>query len=89
MSHAQNPDILLRLRRASGHLTSVIAMVEDGRDCLAIAQQMQAVIKAIESTKRILIHHHIDEHLGAAASALPAAEARALVEEIKEVSKYL
>jgi DNA-binding FrmR family transcriptional regulator len=89
MSHAQNPEILKRLRRASGHLTSVIAMVEDGRDCLAIAQQMQAVIKAIESTKRTLIHHHIDEHLGAAAGALPAAEARALVTEIKEVSKYL
>ncbi|BCP52546.1 metal resistance protein [Kaistia sp. 32K] len=89
MSHAQNPEILQRLRRAAGHLSSVITMVEDGRDCLAIAQQMQAVIKAIESTKRTLIHHHIDEHLGAAASALPASDARALVAEIKEVSKYL
>ncbi|WP_018182619.1 metal-sensing transcriptional repressor [Kaistia granuli] len=89
MSHAQNPEILQRLRRASGHLASVITMVEDGRDCLAIAQQMQAVIKAIESTKRTLIHHHIDEHLGAAAGTLPADEARALVNEIKEVSKYL
>ncbi|MBN9025744.1 MULTISPECIES: metal-sensing transcriptional repressor [Kaistia] len=89
MSHAQNPEIMQRLRRASGHLASVITMVEEGRDCLLIAQQMQAVIKAIESTKRTLIHHHIDEHLGAAASALPADEARALVSEIKEVSKYL
>lgn len=89
MSHAQNPEIMQRLRRASGHLASVVTMVEEGRDCLMIAQQMQAVIKALENTKRTLIHHHIDEHLGTAASALPAAEARALVEEIKEVSKYL
>ncbi|MCX5497387.1 metal-sensing transcriptional repressor [Kaistia dalseonensis] len=92
MSHANNPEILKRLRRAAGHLASVVAMVEDGRDCLAITQQMQAVIKALEMTKRTLIHHHIDEHLGHvagnAAGPLPA-EARALVAEIKEISKYL
>jgi DNA-binding FrmR family transcriptional regulator len=88
MSHAQNPEIMQRLRRASGHLTSVMAMVEEGRDCLLIAQQMQAVIKALENTKRTLIHHHIDEHLGAVAGPLPA-DAQALIAEIKEVSKYL
>lgn len=42
MSHANNPDILKRLRRAEGHLTTVVRMVEESRDGLLIAQQMQA-----------------------------------------------
>ena len=86
MSHSQNPEISKRLRRASGHLASVMAMVEDGRDCLAIAQQLQAVIKALEVSKRELIHHHIDEHLGA---TLAAGEARELREGIRALAKYL
>ena len=36
MSHANNPEILQRLRRAEGHLATVIRMVEDGRDGLQI-----------------------------------------------------
>lgn len=88
MSHANNPEILMRLRRASGHLASVIGMVQEGRDCIAITQQLQAVIKALESSKRTLIHHHIDEHLGHVAGPLPDA-AQSLVAEIKELSKYL
>jgi DNA-binding FrmR family transcriptional regulator len=88
MSHSNNPEILLRLRRAAGHLASVVTMVESGRDCLAITQQLQAVIKALEASKRTLIHHHIDEHLGHVAGPLPE-EAKQLVAEIKEISKYL
>ncbi len=45
MSHADNPDILRRLHRAEGHLSSVVRMVAEGRDGPALAQQMQAVIK--------------------------------------------
>ena len=36
MSHAHNTDILKRLARARGHLTSVVTMVEEGRDALTI-----------------------------------------------------
>lgn len=88
MSHATDPEFSNRLRRAAGHLASVITMVEDGRDCIAIAQQLQAVIKALESSKRSLIHHHIDEHLGHVAGPLDA-PTRSLVDDIKELSKYL
>jgi uncharacterized protein len=87
MSHATNPEIQKRLRRAAGHLTSVMNMVEQGRDCLAITQQLQAVIKALENSKRELIHHHIDEHLGAATGASDGA--RDLAADLRILAKYL
>ncbi len=88
MSHANNPDILKRLRRAEGHLATVVRMIEDGRDGLAIAQQMQAVVKAIEKTKQILILDHIDHHLEEITGQIPA-ETRARLTDFREITKYL
>jgi uncharacterized protein len=81
--HKSHPEIVKRLKRAAGHLGTVIAMIESGRECLDIAQQLQAVEKAITSAKRTLIHDHI-EH------CLERAEGRRdQVDEFKEISKYL
>jgi len=88
MSHADNPDILRRLRRAEGHLASVVRMVAEGRDGLEIAQQMQAVIKALEKTKQMLILDHIDHHLGEATGSLPP-EVQQKIAEFREITKYL
>ena len=88
MSHANIPEILNRLRRAEGHLTTVVRMVAEGRDALAVAQQMQAVIKALEKTKQELILHHIDHHLTEAGGPL-SADAREKIAEFREIAKYL
>ena len=85
MSHADNPDILKRLRRAEGHLASVVRMVAEGRDGLAIAQQMQAVIRALEKTKQMLILDHIDHHLGEVTGPLPPD----VQQKFREITKYL
>ena len=45
--HETHPEIVKRLKRAEGHLRGIIEMIETGRPCLDIAQQMQAVEKAI------------------------------------------
>ncbi len=45
--HETHPEIVKRLRRAEGHLRSVIGMIEAGRSCLELAQQLHAVEKAI------------------------------------------
>ena len=42
-------DLLNRLRRAEGQLRGIQRMVEEGEDCLAIAGQMSAVRKALDS----------------------------------------
>ncbi len=58
--HASHPKIVQRLKRASGHLSSIVQMIEEGRGCLDLAQQLHAVEKAIANAKRELIHDHIE-----------------------------
>jgi DNA-binding FrmR family transcriptional regulator len=86
--HASHPDTLERLRRAEGHIRGVIAMIEGGRPCLDIAQQLHAVEKAVGQAKRTLIQDHLDHCLEEAVGPLPRDRRRA-VDEFKEITKYL
>jgi DNA-binding FrmR family transcriptional regulator len=88
MSHANSPEIMKRLRRAEGHLASVVRMVADGRDGLAIAQQMQAVIRALEKSKQMLIIDHIDHHLGEITGSA-GGQGREKLNALREITKYL
>lgn len=40
--------VLLRMKRAHGHLASVIRMIEEGADCEAVLTQLAAVSKALD-----------------------------------------
>ena len=59
MHHSDHPEIIKRLKRADGHLQKIIEMIEQGRPCPQVAQQLQAVESAIENAKKALIHDHI------------------------------
>lgn len=87
-AHQSHPDILKRLKRAEGHLRSVIAMLEEGRSCLEIAQQLQAVESAISNAKKTLVHDHIDYCLERAVHDGSQSLDEAL-SEFKAISKYL
>ncbi|MFN3261168.1 MAG: metal-sensing transcriptional repressor [Pikeienuella sp.] len=80
--HATHPALIARLKRADGHLRAVIEMIEAGKPCLEIAQQLQAVEKAVANAKRALIHDHLDHCLDADHS--PADR-----DELKAISRYL
>lgn len=80
--HATHPALIARLKRADGHLRSVIAMIEDGKPCVEIAQQLLAVEKAVVNAKRALIQDHIDHCL----DIDHAPEDRA---ELKVIARYL
>lgn len=86
--HQTHPDVVNRLKRAEGHLQRIIAMIEEGRGCLELAQQLQAVEMAISKAKKILIHDHIGNCLEEAAGPLPRS-ARGPLEAFKEITKYL
>jgi uncharacterized protein len=88
MPHASHPDIVKRLRRADGHLHTIIDMMEKGRPCLQIAQQLQAVESALESAKKALIHDHIGHCLDRSLKA-PGSTGRAAMREFKLIAKYL
>jgi uncharacterized protein len=83
--HASHPEILKRLKRAEGHLRSVIGMLEEARPCLDIAQQLHAVEAAVGKAKQELIHDHIEHCLTPGAGA----DLRATLDELKQLAKYL
>jgi len=86
--HGSHEAVAKRLKRASGHLHNVIAMLEDDRECLDVAQQLHAVERAICAAKKLLIHDHIDHCLDRSVAAAPTA-ARQLLGEFKAITKYL
>jgi DNA-binding FrmR family transcriptional regulator len=86
--HASHPEIVKRLKRADGHLRSVVEMIEQGRPCLDIVQQLHAVEAAIAQAKRTLIHDHLDHCLDDVVGAVPRAE-RGPIDEFKAITKYL
>jgi len=87
-THTSHPDIIKRLKRADGHLKSIIAMLEEGRSCLEIAQQLQAVESAVTNAKKTLVHDHIDHCLEQAVrEGLQSADDT--LREFKAISKYL
>lgn len=83
-----HPDILKRLKRAEGHLKSIVTMLEQDRGCLEIAQQLQAVESAIANAKKALVHDHIDHCLEQAVKA-GSRSANEAIQEFKEITKYL
>lgn len=54
---------LLRLKRASGQLTAVIRMLEEGRECEEVVMQLAAVAKAIDRAGYKIIAHGMQECL--------------------------
>ena len=88
MIHASHPNISARLKRAQGHLASVIQMIEVERPCVDLAQQLHAVEKAIANAKRELIQDHIDHCLEDAAGQNGRGTKAALA-EFKTLTKYL
>ena len=82
------PEITKRLKRAQGHLAGVIEMMQSGRECMELAQQLHAVEKALGNAKRELITDHLQHCLADAAEG-SSSKVKALIEEFQGVTKYL
>jgi len=86
--HATHPRIIKRLKRAEGHLRSIVTMIESGRSCREIAQQMHAVEKAVAQAKRVLIENHLDHCLDTVAGKSRGTRQQE-VDDFKAIAKYL
>lgn len=69
-------------------MRSVISMIEDGRDCIDIVQQLHAVEAAIANAKKEIIQHHIQHCLEAQTQGAAPNNIK-LLEDIKALAKYL
>lgn len=86
--HSSHPEIVKRLKRADGHLRGIVEMIEAGRPCLDLAQQLHAVESAVREAKRALIRDHIDHCLERAVET-PGREAESAIREFREITNYL
>ncbi len=86
--HATHPQVANRLKRADGHLRKVIQMIEDGRPCLDLVQQLYAVENALAGARTTLIKDHLDNCLDNVVGPMTA-EQRREIEEFKAIAKYL
>ncbi len=94
MRHESHIDIVKRLKRARGQMDALIGMLEEGRDCVLIAQQLHALERAVASAKRTLIHDHIDHCLATNSNGKAHSHDHdhphpATIAEFKEITKYL
>ena len=88
MQHNAHPEIIKRLRRAEGHLQKIIGMIEEGRPCLELAQQLQAIENAIDNAKKALIHDHISYCIDQSLNE-PGPKRKAALREFRAITKYL
>ncbi len=80
--HPAHREGVVRLRRARGHLDKVIQMVEEGRHCTDILQQLSAVISALGGCRTLLLSGHLKTCLR---PALKAGN-ESLIDEIEKLS---
>jgi len=88
MSHASDPEVRRGLKQAAGHIESILGMLTEGRSCVDLAQQLQAVESTIRTVKRALIHDHM-EHCIADAVADGGIPPDQALREFKSLTKYL
>jgi DNA-binding FrmR family transcriptional regulator len=57
--HESHKAVIQRLKRANGHMASVIKMLENEKPCPEILQQMSAVIAAFVKARKIVFEDHL------------------------------
>lgn len=60
MVHETHPLIKRRLKQAHGHLAKVMEMMDAGRSCSDLAQQLEAIESTIRGAKRLLVQDHLE-----------------------------
>ena len=88
MKQVNHPEIVKRLKRAEGHLRSIIGMFEAERKCIDLVQQLHAVEKAVANAKSQLIHDH-REHCLSHDAEHRALDAKEILIELRGLTKYL
>lgn len=86
--HQTHSEVENRLSRASGHLQKVIQMIQGEKECLQVAQQLQAVTNALLKAKQIYVQDHI-EHCIQSAQGENSKTNSSKIKELKEITKFL
>ncbi len=63
MSNQEKAEVLTRLRRVEGQIRGIQRMVEEERDCEAIATQLLAARSALDKASLYIMSHQIENCL--------------------------
>ena len=74
LSPATRDDVLLRLRRIEGQVRGVQRMVEEGRDCRDVVNQVAAIKAALGSVNTAVLQCYARSCLDSGAQANPQLE---------------
>lgn len=59
-SHTQTKLVLNRMAKIIGHLEATKSMVEDGRDCTEVLNQLAAIRSAVNGVSKIIMMDHME-----------------------------
>ncbi len=79
--------ILNRIRYLIGHLQANKGMVEEGKYCIDIIRQNQAVIAALEKVNELILRNHLDTCVARAVKGKSQSQRKKVFDEIVEVFK--
>ena len=77
-----DPKLLNRLRRIEGQVRGIGRMVEDGRYCIDILTQLQAVRAALGKVETAMLQEHLGKCIEGAITSGDAIDQRAKVNEL-------
>lgn len=58
-SHADHSEDLIRLRRIRGQIEGVERMIEEGRYCVDIVNQIRSIMAALRSAEGLVMERHV------------------------------
>ncbi len=80
--HADHSEDLVRFRRIRGQIEGIEKMIEDGRYCIDVVNQIRSVTAAIKSVESVIVERHIRHCVK---DAIDAKDSRGTDEKINEL----
>ena len=85
MKHAADPKTVARLARIEGQVRGVARMIEDGRYCIDVLNQVQAIKAALRKVEEELLKGHAAHCVEDAIESGDAADQRKKFAELVEL----
>lgn len=88
LSAVRQRELLARLRRVEGQVRGVHKMVEEGRYCVEILQQISATVQALHGVSKRVLTNYLETCATVAIRSGDEAAARRVYEEITELFRF-
>lgn len=79
--------VLNRMNYLIGHLKANLKMIKEGRYCIDIIRQNQAVISALKKVNEIILENHLNTCVTSAIKGKSQEKRRKVLKEIIEIFK--